>query len=426
MYLQLPNADRTSRQLTVFVYITCLSRFFKADRRWQVFHFPCSVIPKKIELIKINTTRKAMILRIKQMLIKEFLQMFRDPRMRLVVFVMPLIQLAVLSFALTTDVKNIALAVVDPDNTPESREFVSRFSASGYFRPKAVLHDKKSMARLLDEGKVRAVLVLPHDFTDKIRAGRQTDIQLLVDGTLSNDAAITFNYASRVLDQYNRDINPALANLPMPVAARAWYNPNLESKYYYVPGLIAVMLILIGLMLTSMAIVREKEIGTIEQVMVTPIRRLEFILGKTTPFLITGFFTMTLMFAIARILFGITVNGSHALLYLATGIYMCGNLGLALLVSVTARTQQQALLTAFLFLVPLVLLSGFIFPIHNMPEAVRMLTLLNPMRWYLDLVRGIVVKGVGLNQLWPPILAQTALAAGFLSLAVLKFKKTLK
>ena len=186
------------------------------------------------------------------------------------------------------------------------------------------------------------------------------------------------------------------------------------------------MLILIGLVLASMAIVREKEIGTIEQVMVTPIRRVEFILGKTLPFLATGMVTMTLMFLIARVVFGIRIQGSIPLLYTAATIYILGNLGLALLLSVTARTQQQALLTAFFILVPAILLSGFIFPIRNMPEVIQWLTVFNPMRWFLQILHGIVIKGVGVRILWLPIGALAALAASFLTLAVARFRKTLE
>lgn len=373
-----------------------------------------------------------MILRIRQMLVKEFLQMFRDPRMRMVVLVMPLVQLTVLAFALTTDVKKISTAVVDPDQTVESRNLVSEFTGSGYFDITRRLWNDSQARRLMAAGTVRAVIRIPQRFSADLRAGKTVDLQLIVDGTLSNDSAITLNYANQVVNQFNRRmaskrVGTAVASPEiLKVRTRAWYNPNLESKYYYVPGLIAVMLILIGLVLTSMAIVREKEIGTIEQVMVTPIRRVEFIIGKTLPFLVTGMVTMTMMFIIARILFDIRIQGSVALLYFAAGIYILGNLGLALLVSVTARTQQQALLTAFFILVPSILLSGFIFPIRNMPEIIRWLTVLNPMRWFLQALHGIVVRGVGLRTLWVPVTAQIVLAACFLTLAVGRFKKTLE
>lgn len=373
-----------------------------------------------------------MILRIKQILIKEFLQMFRDVRMRMVVLVMPLVQMTVLAFALTTDVKHIATAVVDPDNTPQSRRLVDEFTGGSHFAVTHRLATDRGVRDLLDAGRVRTVLRIPQHFSSDLKAGKAPVVQLLVDGTLSNDAAITLNYANQAVTSFNQRLADETADLaarstgPLEFRIRAWYNPNLMSKYYYVPGLIAVMLILIGLALASMAIVREKEIGTIEQVMVTPIRRLEFILGKTLPFLLTGMITMTMMFAIARLIFGIRIEGSVPLLYTSAMIYIMGNLGMAILVSVTAHTQQQALLTAFFILVPSILLSGFIFPVRNMPEVIQWLTMLNPMRWFLQILHGIVVKGVGIRTLWPHLSAQVMLASAFLALAVMRFKKTLE
>ena len=373
-----------------------------------------------------------MILRIKQILVKEFLQMFRDVRMRMVVLVMPLVQMTVLAFALTTDVKNIATAVVDPDNTPQSRLLVTEFTGGDHFSVTHRLASDKGVRNLLDAGLVRAVIRIPQNFSDDLQSGKTVAVQLLVDGTLSNDAAITLNYASQAVASFNQRMasmrygTAALSAGPLNLGIRAWYNPNLESKYYYIPGLIAVMLILISLALASMAIVREKEIGTIEQVMVTPIRRLEFILGKTLPFLLTGMVTMTMMFVIARLLFGIRIEGSLTLLYISAMIYIMGNLGLAILVSVTAHTQQQAFLTAFFILVPSILLSGFIFPIRNMPVIIQWLTVLNPMRWFLQILHGIVVKGVGIRTLWPNVGTLAMLATAFLTLAVTRFKKTLE
>jgi ABC-2 type transport system permease protein len=372
-----------------------------------------------------------MMLRIRQIVVKEFLQMFRDVRMRIVVLVMPLVQMTVLAFALTTDVKQIDTAVVDPDNSPQSRRLVAEFTGGNYFFVSHRLSTDRGVRELLDTGRVRAVIRIPQHFAGDLRSGKNVAVQLIVDGTLSNDAAITLNYANQAIASFNQRLiaehtRGSTASIdPLDIRIRGWYNPNLESKYYYVPGLIAVMLILIGLVLASMAIVREKEIGTIEQVMVTPIRRVEFILGKTLPFLATGMVAMTLMFAIARLVFGIGIAGSIALLYAAATIYILGNLGLAILVSVTARTQQQALLTAFFILMPAILLSGFIFPIRNMPTAIQWATVVNPMRWFLQVLHGIVVRGVGLRILWPQIGIQILLAAAFLALAVTRFKKTM-
>lgn len=370
--------------------------------------------------------------RLRRMLVKEFLEMLRDKRMRAIVFLMPLVQMTVLAFAMTTDVDRIPTAVVDPDGTPATRALVQRFASGGAFDIRTVLHSDEDVQDLLDSEAVRVVIRFPLHFTGDLRAGRPVNLQLLADGTQTSDTAMAFLYAGRVVDRFNRERAPERAesaagtSAPVALDVRAVYNPNLVSHLYYVPGLIAIMLMLVSTLLTSLAIVREKEIGTIEQVMVTPIRRVEFILGKTLPFLITGYITMTLMFLIALAVFGIRIEGSTLLLYLLAGLYVANNLGVALLISVSARTQQQALLTAFFYMLPAVLLSGLIFPIRNMPECVQWLTVVNPMRWFLEILHGIVLRGVGLEILWPAACAQTFLAAGFLSLAVARFRKTLE
>jgi drug efflux transport system permease protein len=376
-----------------------------------------------------------MIGRIKRMLVKEFLQMLRDPRMRIVVFGAPVIQMTVLAFALTTDVDHIKIGLLDSDRSPASRQLVERLTSSGHFEIKGHLAGEADADRLLDEGSIRAFLHLPAGLENDLKRGDSASIQLLADGTDSNTASIVLAYASQVIQEYStrllaenieKTLGPSMLPGRVEIEARTWFNPNLESKYYYVPGLIAVMLLLVSMLLASIAIVKEKEIGTIEQIMVTPISRLEFILGKTIPFMITGFITMTIMFIVAILIFGIRVHGSWLLLYVLTGVYLAGNLGLALLVSVSSSTQQQALLTAFLILMPSILLSGFMFPINNMPEPVQYATFLNPMRWYLEILRGVVMKGVGIESLWPAITAQSVLAFFAILTASLRFKKTLE
>ncbi len=228
-------------------------------------------------------------------------------------------------------------------------------------------------------------------------------------GSLS--VIITISKQQERLGRKGTTISP----IQITTESRAWYNTNQESKFYYVPSLIATMLYIFSLLLTSIGIVREKEIGTIEQVMVTPIRGIEFILGKTIPYMITGYITMTFMLIVAYLVFGVHVRGSLLLLYGLTGIYLAGNMGIALLISGSAATQQQALLTSFLILMPSVMLSGFLFPISNMPDPVRYATVINPMRWYLDILRGIVMKDVGIFALWPAIVAQIVLAVVFLT-----------
>lgn len=371
--------------------------------------------------------------RIRRMLIKEFLQMLRDPRMRVVIFGVPVIQMTVMAFALTTDVMNIRTAVLDMDKTPSSRELIAEFTAANYFRIVEYLRSESELTPLLDRGEVRAAIRIPAGFAREIHSGRTAEFQVITDGTDSNSTAIALGYAGMIVNAFNdrkqdeRQARRGITTPPVQIQTvnRAWFNANQESRFYYVPSLIAVMLFIFSLILTSIGIVREKEIGTIEQVMVTPIRGLEFILGKTIPYMLTGYVSMTLMLIVARLVFDVHVAGSLPLLYLLSGIYLAGNMGLALIISGSAATQQQALLTSFLVLMPSVMLSGFMFPINNMPEAVRHATVFNPMRWYLEILRGIVMKDVDIAVLWPGIAAQSGLAVGFLAIAALRFKKTL-
>jgi ABC-2 type transport system permease protein len=362
--------------------------------------------------------------RLKPMLVKEFLQMLRDPRMRLVVFGMPVVQMLVMAFALTTDVTRIRTALYDQDRSTASRALVEAFVAGGYFRIVAAPNSEQQVRRVMDTGQARAAIGIPAGFAQDLSAGRRPTVQVICDGTDSNTTAIVLGYAEAIVARFNAA--RGAADGPVVMAVRAWFNPNQESRLYYVPALIAVMLLVFSIMLTSIGIVREKEIGTIEQVMVTPIANIEFILGKTIPYMLTGYATMTLMLIAAVVIFGVQVHGSLLLLYGLTGIYLAGNLGLALWISAGAKTQQQAMLTAFLIIMPCVMLSGFMFPIHNMPPAVQYATGLNPMRWYLTILRGVVGKGVGLETLWPAVLAQSALAAGFIFLASRWFRKTLR
>ena len=374
-----------------------------------------------------------MLQRIRRMLIKEFLQMLRDPRMRVAIFGVPVIQMTIMAFALTTDVMNIRTAVLDMDKTPASRELIDAFTAGRYFKVVTNLASDREIGPLLDHGEARVVLGIPADFERDILTERTAKVQLITDGTDSNSTAIALGYAGSIIGEFSdrqqarRLDRKGITTSPIQVEtlARAWFNTNQESKYYYVPSLIATMLLIFSMLLTSIGIVREKEIGTIEQVMVTPIRGLEFILGKTIPYMITGYISMTIMLCVAYLVFGVHVKGSLLLLYVLSGLYLCGNMGLALIISVGAQTQQQALLTSFLILMPCVMLSGFMFPITNMPEPIQYATWLNPMRWYLVILRGIVMKSIGVKVLWPAILAQTALTVSFIAIAASRFRKTL-
>lgn len=375
-----------------------------------------------------------MIERIKHMLIKEFIQIFRDPRMKGVIFLMPIIQLLVFGYAVTTDVKHVATAVVDLDNSVASRDLIARFVESGYFDIVAYATNPDPVRELVDRGHVRAVLQMNKGFEDDLRAGRTAILQIIVDGTDSNTAGIVLNYSAKITGAFSQKIlatrfsrlkGLALKPATIKLQTRAWFNENLESRNFYVPGVIAIIVMLITLMLTSMAVVREKEIGTMEQIMVTPITPVEFILGKTIPFALIGFADVVLITVLGVFWFEVPIRGSLLMLFVATALYLMTTLGVGLLISTVSETQQQAMMSTFFFYFPAVLLSGFMFPIANMPAMIQWLTYLNPLRYFLVIVRGIFLKGVGLGVLWPQMAALAVMGMVILWLASKRFQKTL-
>jgi drug efflux transport system permease protein len=372
--------------------------------------------------------------RIKHMLIKEFIEVFRDPRMKAMIFVVPILQLLVFSYAASTDVRQVATAVYDLDNTVASRELVSRFVRSGYFDAAEYISSDAQERDLLDRGKVRVVLHLDKGFESDLLAGRTAPFQMIVDGTDSNTAGIVLGYSSAIVQKFSQDmlarrIERLRGNVQRPgqvrLETRTWFNENLESRTYFVPGVIALMITLLTLLLTSMAIVREREIGTMEQIMVTPIRPVEFILGKTVPFAVISFVDLVLVTLVGVVWFEIPVRGSFVLLVFATSVYLTTTLGVGLLISTVSLTQQQAMMTTFFFFKPAVLLSGFMFPIANMPVVVQWLTYLDPMRYAMVILRGIFLKGVGIGILWPQIGALAVMGTATLGLASRRFRKTL-
>ena len=372
--------------------------------------------------------------RIRRVVVKEFIQLFRDRRMKAIVFVIPIMQLIVFGYAVTTDVNDIRTAIYDLDRTAESRELFRRLEASGYFSIRYSVQSPAEIQELLDRGKITAAIQVNRGFSADIKRKQQTGIQILVDGTDSNTATVAMDYANRIILKYARDLGTSallLSPLPAPVRggielnALAWYNPELKSKNYNVPGVIAFVIMLTCLLLTSMAIVREREIGTMEQLMVTPIRPLELILGKTIPFALIGFFDMLLVTAVAFLKFDIPMKGSFALLIAATAVYLLSVLGMGLFISTIAKTQQQALMATFLFYVPAVLLSGFMFPIDNMPEVIQYGTYLNPLRYFLVIIRGIFLKGNGIAVLWPQMASLLLLGLVVMTISSLRFSKRL-
>ncbi|MEW6440895.1 MAG: ABC transporter permease [bacterium] len=372
--------------------------------------------------------------RIRHMLRKEFIQVFRDPKMKGVIFLMPVIQVLVFGYAVTTDVRHIVTAVYDLDNSVASRELTARFANSGYFDVVAHVGSDAEARELMDRARVQAILRMDPGFGDDLRAGRTAPLQVIVDGTDSNTAGIVLDYSSKIVGPFSRKVletrytrlkGSALAPPRVELETRAWFNENLESRNFYVPGVIAIIVMLITLMLTSMAVVREKEVGTMEQILVTPIRPHEFILGKTVPFALIGFADVVLVTAVGVFWFDVPIRGSLALLFGATALYLMTTLGVGLLISTVSQTQQQAMMSTFFFYFPAVLLSGFMFPIANMPPVVQWLTYLNPLRYFLVIIRGLFLKGVGAEILWPQMAALAVMGFITLWLAARRFRKTL-
>ena len=369
--------------------------------------------------------------RIYRMLVKEFIQVLRDPRMKALIFVMPVIQLIMFGYAVTTDVDHIKTAVCDLDKSPQSRALIERFTASGYFTVVDSTDRPERLGELLDRGQATIGIQINRGFADDLKSGRQAAIQTLVDGTDSNTGTVAMDYAQRITREFSRArVVPGELAQPAPpqtepieLRSRAWFNPDLKSRYFNVPGVIAVVVLLISLLLTAMAIVREREIGTMEQLMVTPIRSFELILGKTLPFVLISFIDVLVVTAIGVSWFNVPIQGSLALLLFGAGLYLMSTIGIGLFISTISQTQQQALMSSFFFYLPAVLLSGFMFPISNMPEPAQWLTYLNPLRYFLVIIRDIFLKGSGWDILWPQFAALAVLGTALLTMSSLRFKK---
>ena len=369
--------------------------------------------------------------RIYRMLVKEFIQVLRDSRMKALIFVMPVIQLIMFGYAVTTDVDHIRTALCDLDKSPQSRALIERFTASGYFSVVESTDRPGRLGELLDRGQASLGIQINPGFADDLRAGRQAVIQTIVDGTDSNTGTVAMDYSLRIAQEFSRKAGTPvvvaeaaqLQAAPIDLRTRAWFNPDLKSRYFNVPGVIAVILLLTSLLLTSMAVVREREIGTMEQLMVTPIRPLELILGKTLPFALICLADVLAVTAVGVLWFHIPIYGSLWLLLSGAVLYLMSTIGVGLFISTISHTQQQALMSSFFFYLPAVLLSGFMFPISNMPLPAQWLTYLNPLRYFLVIIRGIFLKGSGWTALWPQFVALAILGVVLLSISSMRFQK---
>ena len=361
---------------------------------------------------------------------KELTQTLRDPRALRVVFVAPLIQLLVFGYAVNTDVKDASVILFDRDNTTVSRELVQTMTASGYFRVTATAQRAGDLAEALDRGRAIVALEIPRGFQSNLASGRPTTVQLLVDGTTSNTATVAQAYASQIMLRFGQRHSPlvaaAAARQPpgVDLRVRAWYNPNLESRVYNVPGVVGNLMMLMSLLLTTLAVVRERELGTLEQLMVSPLRPAEVIVGKTLPVVGIAMIDLGLVTAAATLWFQIPLRGSLGLLILASLAYVVCGLGIGLLISTVSNTTQEAFMTMFMFFLPAMILSGFFFPVENMPVTFQYLTLINPVRYYVEVVRAIFLKGASIGVLWPEIVALATMGGTILWFASTRFQKT--
>ena len=362
--------------------------------------------------------------RVFEMVRKEFRQIFRDPRLKRVIFVAPVIQLLVFGYAVSTDVRNTKTLVVDGDRGRASRELVEAFTASGYFRIVAVSDRPADLVRALDHGDAALGILIPPGFSRDLMQGR-AQVQLLFDGTNSNTATVARGYAERIVQTFGQRRMPAAGQAvpAVDLRSRAWFNPDLESRDYNVPAVVGALLLLLCLLLTSLAVVREREIGTLEQLLVSPLEPGELILGKTLPFALIGLVDLVLVTAIALFWFGVPFRGSYLLLLAASILFIFSALGLGLLISTISNTQQEAFMAAFLVFLPAILLSGFMFPVSSMPKIFQLITLLNPLRHYLEIVRALFLKGAGPGALWHQLLALLAMGTGLLWLAARRFQR---
>lgn len=355
--------------------------------------------------------------RIRALVLKEFLAIFKDRKSRVVVIVPPLIQLLVFGYAATFDLNAIRFAVLNEDRGQLSRDLVARFVGSPTFDLVAELQHGRQMADWIDARDALMVLRIGPRFSDQLLAGESATVQVIIDGRNSNTAMIALNYVRAVIREFNDTVLQLRGERgpPTELVMRAWYNPNLESRWFIVPGIVGLLTLVVTLLVTALSVAREREQGTFDQLLVTPLRPIEILIGKALPGFLIGFAEATLVMAVAVGWFGIPLRGDLATLYVGVMLFLLSAIGIGLMISSLSVTQQQGLLGAFLFMVPAIILSGFATPIANMPEAIQAVTLLNPLRYFMVILRGVFLEGASfgalVGQFWPMALIGVATMA---------------
>lgn len=366
---------------------------------------------------------------------KELIQVLRDKRLRITLIVPPLFQLIIFGYAANLDVRHIRMAVRDLDQSVDSRELIDRFRGSKYFDLVSFPETPKEIECLVKKGEFILSIEIPTDFSKKLKKGEGATVQIILDGTESNTAMIALGYIGRILSEYstailvkrlNREGVIGFEEAGVEVEHRIWFNANLESRIFYVPGVIGSIAFLIPIILTAQAIVREREIGTLEQIMVTPIRPWELVVGKTLPFAMIGLLDAIIIALIGVFWFEVPFRGNPLILFLGNVLFLMSAVGIGLFISTISSTQQQAQISTFFFAMPAFILSGFAFPLENMPEWLQNITYINPLRYFLVIIRGVFLKGNGLDILWPQMVALIILGGLMILLSSLRFQKRLK
>ena len=369
--------------------------------------------------------------RLRALLIKEFIQMKRDRMTFGMMVILPIIQLLVFGFAINTDVKHLPTVVFDQSLQQESRELLDSFTASGYFDVKNVAQNYREVTEAIESGKSKVGIVIPPDFTENIKHGRSATVQVIVDASDSLAASSAISTAQMIGQIKSQEIiikkmqNSGVQSVATPydIRIRPWYNPDFVSAFYMVPGILGIVLTMTMVMITSMAIVRERERGTLEQLIVTPMKSYELMLGKIIPYIFVGYVQATLALIVGILVFDLPIQGSIALLYGLTSLFIIASLTLGVLISTISQTQMQAMQLSFFIFMPSVLLSGFMFPREAMPTFFYLLGDLLPLTFYLEIMRGIVLKGIGINFLWSQTFALLAFIIATLTISVIKFQK---
>jgi len=365
---------------------------------------------------------------------KEFIQIVRDPRTLAITFIMPVMQIFLLGYAATNDVRNVPLAVWDQDRSWASRQLLDAYRAADYFHLDYDAGNEDELRRLIDSGAARAGLIIPPDYSTRIASGQTAQVAMIVDGsdpTIANTALSAATMIGQtkatnlLVERAASRGQSAVAQLPVEVRTQVWYNPDLLSTYYMIPALIGLILMMMTTLLTSTSIVRERERGTIEQLIVTPLRSVELVVGKLTPYVLIAMIDMAEIIGAGVLIFGVPINGSLPLLLLLAGLFLVSTLGLGLFVSTLANTQQEAMFTSMFFLLPAIFLSGFFFPLAGMPWYLQAFSYVIPLRYFLIITRGIMLKGVAIDVLWNQVIALGIFAIVIMGSAALRFRKRL-